>query len=90
MTFGTTKPEDLKMRKKKLGDSNIILVGLEETKKIARHDLFRQLKFNVKCYINWMTTMFTMDNNLPIFPPNLSSIKTGGIFLLKCVIYPCL
>ena len=33
-----------------------------------------------------MATRFRIDNNLPIFPPNISSVKTGGIFLLKCVI----
>ena len=90
MTFGTTKPDYLKMRKKNLRDSTIILVGQEETEKIARYDLFGQLKFNVKCYINWMTARFRMDNNLPIFSLNISSVKTVGIFILKCLIYPCL
>ena len=51
MTFRTTKLEYLKKRKTKLGDSTIILVGQEETEKIARYGLFGQLKFNVKCYI---------------------------------------
>ena len=46
------------MKKKKLGDITIILVGLEETDKIARYGLFGKIKFNVKCYINWMTTRF--------------------------------
>ena len=48
MTFGTEKPEYLEMRKNKLGDSTIILVGQEETEKIARYGFFGQLKFNVK------------------------------------------
>ena len=51
MTVGTAKSKYLKMRKNKLGDSTIILVGQEETKKITRYGLFGQLKFNVKCYI---------------------------------------
>ena len=50
MTFGMAKPEYLKMRKKKLGDSTIILVGQEETEKNARYGLFGQLKFNVMLY----------------------------------------
>ena len=60
------------MRKKKLGDSTIILVGSEETEKIARYGLFGQLKFNVKCYINWIIVRFRVDNNLPVFPPYLT------------------
>ena len=34
-----------------------------------------------------MIARFRMDKNQPIFSPNISSVKTCGIFLLKFVIY---